>query len=1202
MAPSTAAAALGGSPRGTAMDADTPVRKRRRGWMSQLPTSTSKGALQLVVPPSSPVLHPPTKGAARAPPYELAVESCDGDSQSWIVDPSLPLCETLLWQDLPPEERQLRHVGARLNPNRSAVDLGLVSGDVLQSFRSQTGGGYEEEEAGLQADLEAQRELEAAEDEAEAGGAQEASARRLTQQQLELQAPPFAFLRPVTEMSWRSGIVRNESYMPRIRGTMMPYTLPGTVTTAEIHIEPEPNTQHAYGSITLASPEMGRGKTTAKREFQKVLIRENPRMRCLDIDCNRIYSCSNAVNQKKTAAELRDEGFPHVTAAGYLDEKQSIDLSMHQLVGCSFESLFKLERQSFGLVTIDETSAVALKIGGGTMPHFECVFALRDLLNRLGTRLLALDAAAGFRMSDTEPSTVTEDFFRLVAPHRKVVSVALDPTAMPSHLKRTLRHHYGKEESHGRAWWDRINVSIREWQKDNSKRFLVSVPTKTFGRKVAKHVRCVGVPYQFYHGDSNEITRFRDLADPGTFMAPLGCVICTTVIGRGVDIPESLTFNRVHVCMNRVGCDVGDQFQTMLRIRHIRDPTVDVLLAGCHTDEARALLEAQGQLQPIKRPTFNQELTFQSKRRGLALRAGERAARAAGVAYSMTPATDELLRIMAHQKLNRHMQEIDPVYVVRRWAAYYGFPIVNAAAAPAAGAQDPHGDSSVLDVDQEFADHMEPRAKWRHVAMLIRERGEDGFFNEECHGLAAVERRKANNLTSCDQWLIKAYHALKHIGELPHALAKEMDADDSNSEDVDTEGVDDDDGGDDGSTGADDAGVDPEDGSDAEEDEVDPAASLLFAWLGNGSPATDLTHALQLQAHCLVSTPEEQMRCDEAYRIEAVSGCKPGKHAHCSLSLGQTMVQVERFGRLLLRNGFRHVRQIFSLEDGIVNSANRELVAAANREILKEMVPADQNLRAELTLVKEALGLAGKSGTLLELLSALAKSMGLRLKVKRAKVKQPNGKRPRLVCEDPGVSFERVLPHVVDQWLVWCPMLGEKVCAANWKFRLDEELVQRSEDTWADNDGIDDLFNETFCQSEDDAGVKSPNVRVELIPDRALQRELSRLQAQCDTGAWMDAASSATRVAWSGSQRAEYRRHLSTTNALNAAKAIDREAEPVNEATGLRKLHVSTARTVSISAGARPLRPQCRIAHQPCDVHCAARYTTTLTSSRATRH
>ena len=85
-------------------------------------------------------------------------------------------------------------------------------------------------------------------------------------------------------------------------------------------------------------------------------------MRSLDIDCNRIYSVSNAVNLKTTADELRGEGLAHVTAAGYLDEKQTVDLSMHQMVGCSFESLFKLDGQSFGLVTADEVSALALAI------------------------------------------------------------------------------------------------------------------------------------------------------------------------------------------------------------------------------------------------------------------------------------------------------------------------------------------------------------------------------------------------------------------------------------------------------------------------------------------------------------------------------------------------------------------------------------------------------------------------------------------------------------------------------------------------------------------------------------------------------------------------------------------------------------------------------------------------------------------------
>ena len=213
----------------------------------------------------------------------------------------------------------------------------------------------------LDADLEAEREIERESQTAprnEGGGG-------AVQQQLALTAAPFAFLKPVNEGSCKHVVVPSASYMPPFRGTKVPYTPSGTRTTAEIDIEPAPNTQHAYGSTTLGSPPMGCGKTTAKRAYQKDLIRESPGMRSLDIDCNRIYSVSNAVNLKTTADELRGEGLAHVTAAGYLDEKQTVDLSMHQMVGCSFESLFKLDGQSFGLVTADEVSALALKIGGG---------------------------------------------------------------------------------------------------------------------------------------------------------------------------------------------------------------------------------------------------------------------------------------------------------------------------------------------------------------------------------------------------------------------------------------------------------------------------------------------------------------------------------------------------------------------------------------------------------------------------------------------------------------------------------------------------------------------------------------------------------------------------------------------------------------------------------------------------------------------
>jgi len=781
---------------------------------------------------------------------------------------------------------------------------------------------------------------------------------------------------------------------------------------------------------------------------------------------------------------------------------------------------------------------------------------LRDLLNEAGTRFLVLDAAAGFTMSDTEPSTVTQDFFKLVAPHRKVVSVALDPANMPEHLKRTLRFHYGAEPGQSAAWWNRLNDSIAAWRADNSYRFLVGVGTKKFGGAVAILLAKNAVPFRFYNGDSNEIERFRDLADPEQFMASLGCVICTTVVGRGVDMPQSLTFNRVHLAMDRIGCDFGDQFQTILRPRHVIDQTVEVLLCGCLSPNARQLLVSQGKRKPVVRPTYDQKLLEQRQRRGCALRAAERAARVSGVANDAAPATDALLRVMAHQTLNRNMQEVDPVYAAERYAGYYRFPIINAASAPELEQPAPQQQRLELDEDQVFADLEDTLPKWMHIARLIRERGADGFFRDKCWGLATDEKRNSNQLTAVEQWLVKAYHALKHIAELTASGEEDEDAGGASvvaADDEEGEGREEAGsaaGGDENEEhGGEQAGM---------EGGNDPAGFLLYGWLGNGSPATDLTPALQLQAHCLLFSPEEQMRRDEADRvIESQQSRKPSKHVHCLLSIGQKMVQVERFGRLLLGDTFRHVKQVFSGGGGLLLSAHGHLVAAANREILKQMTPADKSLIKDLKQIKAALSVSGKGNTLIELLKALAVALGLKLTVKYAQETQPDGKRPRLVRNNPGVRFEVKLDGVAEKWLVSSPALGAKVRVADWQHHHAEQQQLRADDTWAGADDNGDLFNDPFRVPEDDPAVGSnPNVRVELIPDHALQRELTALQAQHDAGAWMDAASSATRSAWSEPQLAMYRRHESTTNALNAAKAIDREVLPVNEATGLRELHV----------------------------------------------
>ena len=117
--------------------------KRRRGWLSQLPER------QHVAPHALP---------GRPPPYELLVESRDGDVQSYPVDPALPLRDTLLCHDLPPDWH-LRLDGDRLDTAQSARGLGLAHGAVLQSFAPQTGGG-DVEDSGPDEELQAELEEE----------------------------------------------------------------------------------------------------------------------------------------------------------------------------------------------------------------------------------------------------------------------------------------------------------------------------------------------------------------------------------------------------------------------------------------------------------------------------------------------------------------------------------------------------------------------------------------------------------------------------------------------------------------------------------------------------------------------------------------------------------------------------------------------------------------------------------------------------------------------------------------------------------------------------------------------------------------------------------------------------------------------------------------------------------------------------------
>ena len=140
--------------------------KRRREKLKRdhplppLPSGAADAASkrQHVGSPSSPG-QPPADTPARPPPYELLLESPDGDVQPCIVEPALPLRDTLLCLELSPCSH-LCLDGDRLNTAQSASDLGLTHGTVLQAFEPQTGGGYEDGDE-FEAALEAEQEMEA---------------------------------------------------------------------------------------------------------------------------------------------------------------------------------------------------------------------------------------------------------------------------------------------------------------------------------------------------------------------------------------------------------------------------------------------------------------------------------------------------------------------------------------------------------------------------------------------------------------------------------------------------------------------------------------------------------------------------------------------------------------------------------------------------------------------------------------------------------------------------------------------------------------------------------------------------------------------------------------------------------------------------------------------------------------------------------
>ena len=906
----------------------------------------------------------------------------------------------------------------------------------------------------------------------------------------------------------------------------------------------KPKTAAFSGNILAWVAPCGRGKSSMVRRFEKAMFGpvggepQSKKGRVLIVTINRIYATSALSEQQALVQELHADGANNVAVGSYMTS--GIDLSSHQIVLCSFESLHHVAGQRFDVVILDEVSSLARLIGGGTMTSFDNVYLLRELCAEMGTRLMALDADLCFKMDKSELTSVSQDMFAILFPERPVLCGALTAQSTPCHLQRSVQLFFKASEDNAKKcevdfvnseqlWWSELKAKVDAWHRDPSIGLIfIPVGTKTFGREVAQWLCYTQkMPVKFYHGDSNQKTRFADLSNTSRSFAGLGAVICTTAIGPGVDIKGPSEGGPAVSCIfgffDRMGCSFQQQCQSLVRVRHVKDPGMRILIA-CMPPALRAELVARKKRDPIVRPTYEGELKQLVSRRGAAMRYAAREQQIGGGVPTgvvpWSPPVDGILRVMAHARMERKMQICDPFYAATQLFNHHGWRVIDK------GDKDAEEELEVeldqLDIpnlsdDDEFDIGLPVELKWRWVCVQILERGEADFFETACYGLATEEKLRSNTLTSGEQWLVKAYWGLKHVGFLPGL--DEVSTDDAEHAEISTDD-------------ADHAEFyDIDSGEEEEDDDTDEeggstlvstppkCVQVLSDLLGNGTDNQSKVSMLKLNAYCRCLGPDEMTKIDYGNRLDP-RGKK--KDHQLSFAMGRKMRCVEAVGKIVLGGGYRQPRQL--MDDDV--ELSQRFIDVANRFKTKESDDRDVALVGSLRTVMQEMELGGKSDTLVEILRALAKAMGMELVVvdKQTRV---NGKRARLVQS---MTLFRVLPELVDAWHVWSPTLFEEVRVIEWQEKHDAANLDAVEWHYHRDPDYDDTFVTAYVGSD------SRDVRIELIDDEALQLELTKLN----------------RIA--NGARASLTKQQA--NQLDTLKAFDTEASKPDD-NGIRRLHVT---------------------------------------------
>lgn len=540
----------------------------------------------------------------------------------------------------------------------------------------------------------------------------------------------------------------NGMYVPKIGSSLQFY--------------PAPKTCQDPGSVLLIVAPCGRGKSFVFREHMKRVLRDKPSARVLLLSANILYG-TNLSN------ELREAGFD---VGFYKDADEH--LARRRVVVCSLESLHRLDGQKFQLMLIDEVRTIGGLVGGDTMPDFTNLFFLRDLCATT-PQIVMCDADALYKADNSEPVPAVEDFVRIVTPDRPVVCATLSHPG-PQHLKRYARLFYthtnatqGKEK-----WWSEIDRAAAAWHKNHEHRLAVCVGSKTQMRTVCERLEALKVPFKPYSGDTNEKYRLDDLKTPDKCWLEFGAIVSTTTLSIGVD-PQSVQFARVFVWTCRMGCSVLTQAQAALRFGRgqkapLLNPTIDILVDGIPR-QLRDLLVAARKCDAPHVRSYDAELDRLDKRHAIRLRLYTRQMMATGgfvVGVRRHPhVADDVLRLMAHGALERGRQMSDIVATVHRVCHHHGWEIVDEESEKAERLDVDELAALTVDEDDAFAVLRDANERFEWVIAHIQERGEEGFF-QNCYGLIEPGASTARK-SSREQWLVKTFWLLHHIGRLTYA-------------------------------------------------------------------------------------------------------------------------------------------------------------------------------------------------------------------------------------------------------------------------------------------------------------------------------------------------------------------------------------------------------------------------------------------------